>query len=280
MSTKHGSLVGWERFRNPKIHRLLVEQSLAKHGLPTDVVHDLTPKAAFGRACQSMKENRQIDKLKHKGGIFQFQLTKKALLDERIEFDFETIVELDGSTGRISCSDYAIKQQAETLFNDALQHRTPQDVTKMVLHLLDRKCWPFLVEKGCVYFVPDQYTPLLEQVEKFVTDMGGTFRRSPVPRGDSYGDQTAKEACAAYLHGLVNKMRGIVDGFEETTRSDTMLRVAEQVQQIKFEAESYREYTTHTIDTAIADLQRDLIAKVKEVELAKADESNKLAQTS
>jgi hypothetical protein len=49
MSMKHGSLVGWERFRNPKIHRSLVEQSLAKHGLPTEVVHDLTPKAAFGR---------------------------------------------------------------------------------------------------------------------------------------------------------------------------------------------------------------------------------------
>jgi hypothetical protein len=282
MSMKHGSLVGWERFRNPKIHRSLVEQSLAKHGLPTEVVHDLTPKAAFGRACQEMKENRQIDKLKHKGGVFQFQLTKKALLDERIEFDFEAIVELDGASGRITCNDLGIRQRAEVLFNDALAHRTPQDITKMVLKLLTTgcECWPFLVEKGCVYFVPDKHDDMLNKVEKFVTDMGGTFRRSPVPRGDGYGDQTAKEACMAYLHGMLKELREVVDGFDETTRSDTMLRVAERFQELKFKAESYKEYTSHTIETAIEEARKGLIQKVKDVEEAKKDEAQKMAQVS
>jgi hypothetical protein len=136
------------------------------------------------------------------------------------------------------------------------------------------------VEKGCVYFVPEKHADVLDRAEKFVTDMGGCFRRSPVPRGDKYGDQTAKEACMAYLHGMLKDLRELVDGFDETTRPDTMLKVAQRYQELAFKAQSYKEYTSFTIETAIEEAKQALIAKVKEVEVVKQDEAQKLAMTS
>lgn len=280
--SNNGWLIGWERFRSTKIHKDDVIRGLEKYGFPTDVVHDLTPKAAFARAAAQMKENRQIDKLKHSNGTFQFQLTSRTLQDERLEFDFETIIELDGGSGRITCANQAIQLQAELLFQDALAHRTPQDITKMVQKLLTTQAemWPFLVEKGCVYFIPSVYSDTLDRMEKFVTDMGGTFRRSPVPKGDEYGDRTAKEACMAYLSGMLKELREVVDGFDETTRSSTMLNVAKSFQELAFKAQSYKEYTNFTIETAIEEAKQALLAKVKAVEAAKQDEAQKLAQAS
>lgn len=273
----HGWLIGFENFRNKKLHKLQVQQALVNNDLPPESVNDLTLRAAFGRACAEMKENRQIDKLKHKGGVYQFQLTKRALLDERIEFDFETIVTLHGDTGRIECDDPHIKHQAERLLQDALDHRTPQDMTKIIQSLLKGKMWPFLVEKGCVYMLPEQYRELCDKVEKFVFEVGGTFRRAPVPRGDKYGDQTARESFASHINGVVKKFKDLMANFDETTRSSTMIQVAKDFQELVFEAQTYREYTTHAIDTAIAETKQALIDAVKKAEAAKQTEEAKLA---
>jgi hypothetical protein len=279
---KHGELVGFERFRNPKIHIDQVRQGMIDNHLPVDLVLDLTPRMAFTRACALMKENRQIDKLKQKGGWYQFQMTARAFAGDRLDFTFEAMVNLDGSSGAIVCDDKYIEKRAQQLFSDAMQHRTPQDITKIIQKTLTThaEMWPFLIEKGCVYFVPDKFKSVVDCVEGFVHQMGGTFRRSPVPRGDKHGDQTAKEACTGYMLGLIAELREVVKGFDASTTGDRLLRTAERYQQIKFKMDAYREYVNTTAEQELSAATKELIETSKRVEELKEAEKGKLAQAS
>lgn len=260
----HGEIVTWGKFRIAELTIKDVRTALEVNGLPLDVAHDLSNKSAFGRACKDLKKDRQIDKLKHEGGIYSFQLTQRAMQDGKLEFVFETIVTLHGETGKIECENTGIRLLAEELFKQAMIRRTAQDVTRACQKLFATKAelWPINPEKGVAYFVPNSFREFTAKVEGFVSALGGKLSRFPVPRGTPEGDASVKDAFESRMKADIDELTSIVESFDETTRDSTMESIAARYQAVQFKLQTYAEYTSDRVERVLAAAKAKLREKV------------------
>lgn len=237
-----GEIVAWD-LGSTEVSLQSVRDSLNAAGLDPDSVSDMMPRAAFGRACKHLKENRTIDKVSTANGIITFQFTKKELDGDRLEFDYETVVRLDTGTGDIDSDLPELAEKARDLFAHARQTRTNTDITRLVQRLFRVKADLFSISpKGVAYFVPEAHREFTGKVERFLTEMGGRLYRFPVPQGTAEGNLSVKNAVQAGLTELLGELNESVEGWNDTTRKSTMDRAMERWQTIKYKVEAYKTY--------------------------------------
>lgn len=266
-----GEVVSWDMHGTPITHGD-IRQALQDAGLDPDEAQELTNQQAFGRACKDLKKDRAIDKLDIGGGVAKFQLTRKKKNDDTgtIDFDYEAIVVLDCKTGDVSCPESSvIEQQARGLLAFAMQARSAQDVTRLVQRLFAKNADLFqLNSKGCAYFTPIQHRDFTERVEQFLTKLGGTLQRFPVPCGTPQGNASVKEAVQAGLSTLLAELNETVSTWDETTRKSTMEKAAEKYQVIEYKISAYADYLESEQDklkAKLAEAKKELAKKVLEL---------------
>ncbi len=162
-----GEIVTWD-IASTEVAYAEVQESLKAAGLDEAVAADMSIKSAFGRAAKHLKDQRSIDKLEYKGGIARFQLTKKAIKDLRLEFDYEATIELDCDSGSVTCTESPeLAKEAELLLSHARQTRNAADITRMVQRLFTSHAdlYPINPKKGVAYFVPDAHREFTAKVE-------------------------------------------------------------------------------------------------------------------
>lgn len=238
-----GEIVSWDMHGN-EVAYADVRQSLRDAGLEEDEAAELTTQAAFTRACKHLKENRQIDKLKSDHGVISFQFTQKHCEDNEIQFDRECTVEVDVDTGEIRCDEKPeLAEQAKKLLDYAMQTRSPQDITRIVQKLFKNHADLYAINsKGSAYFCPERFRDFSASVDKFITSMGGTMRRFPVPKGTDAGNASVRDAVASGITSLVDELENAVEGWDDKTRESTMENVQKRFEQISFKVDAYAEY--------------------------------------
>jgi hypothetical protein len=238
-----GQIVTWDT-KGSDIPVAKIRTALLAADLP-DVAGDLNNRSAFSRAAKHLKENRSIDKVKDtKDGKVIFQLTKKVVDNDRVDFNYETQVTLDTTNGDIICDDSFIESEARKLFAHAMEVRTASDITRMVQSLFKNNAdlFPINPSKGVAYFVPNVHAEFTAKIATFLADVGGCVWQFPVPKGTPEGNRSVKEAVANGLRAILDELNECVEGWDDTTRSATMARGIKKWTEIKHKAECYAEY--------------------------------------
>jgi hypothetical protein len=238
-----GQIVTWDTKGND-IPVAKIRTALIAAGLP-DVAGDLNNRSAFSRATKHLKENRSIDKVKEtKDGKVIFQLTRKDVINDAVQFLYETQVTLDTATGDILCDDSFIESEARRMFAHAMQVRSASDITRVVQKLFkdNADLFPVNPSKGVAYFVPDKFKDFTAQIATFLNDVGGCVWQFPVPKGTVEGNKSVKEAVASGLRAVLDELNECVESWDDTTRTQTMTRGIKRWQEIKHKAECYAEY--------------------------------------
>jgi hypothetical protein len=262
-----GQIVTWDTKGND-IPVAKIRTALLTAGLP-DVAGDLNNRSAFSRATKHLKENRSIDKVKDtKDGKVIFQLTRKDVIDDKVNFLYETQVTLDTATGDILCDDSFIESEARRMFAHAMEVRSASDITRMVQSLFKNNAdlFPINPSKGVAYFVPDVHAEFTDKVAAFLADVGGCVWQFPVPKGTPEGNKSVKEAVASGLRAILDELNDCVEGWDDTTRESTMTRGVKKWQEIKHKAECYAEY--------LAAEQGELLKQIEVAKLKLVDKVN------
>lgn len=274
--TLHGEVITWNISTN-EVPFATVRNALQKALLDPDIAKEMSNSSAFSRATATLKENRSIDKVKRtKDGKTTFQLTRKALENDRMRFDYEAQVILDNETGDITCTDPEIERQATELVVHAMCHRTAADITRFVQKLFrdNADLFPINPQKGVAYFVPDRFRDFTAKVEQFLGDCGGSIERWPVPAGDSNGDKSVAKAISSGLDAMIQEMDQTIEDWSDTTRKSTMKKTIERVEVIEHKMRAYQDYIgkfSHKLEDAIEKSKSRLLDKVTELQSKTAD---------
>lgn len=253
-----------------------VRNALAVSGLSIDEAPDLHVRNAFIRACKDLQENRIIKKLREDADYVEFQFNNTYRDDtlDVLNYDLETILRLDKTTGKVSYPDTSapitrdndLLDHAQKLILKAVDTRTGRDISSLVQRLFKKNADLFhLRNKGGAYFVPAHHAEFVGRVEDFMARLGYTLSRFPVPKG-TYGDKHVKDAIVDGLERMIKENLETVDGFDPaTTREDTLKRMAERVKAARFKIEAYAEFVGNLLDNGLAELDNRLNAKIDAV---------------
>lgn len=273
-----GEIVTWD-LRSQEIPLATVLQALRDAGLPDDSIGDLRTETAFNRAIKDLREGRAIDKIKtdKNARIVQFQFTRKHLDESRVEIDFRTEAQcyLDLDSGDILCQDSpSIEAHARAMFAHALAHRTTSDVTRLVQRLFEAHAdlFPINPRKGVAYFVPEIHRSFSAQMEDFLSALGGSLLRFPVPSGTDAGNRSVRESVDAGLLAMAEELRVAREAWNESTRHATMDHQLARLQIVQHKAEAYATLLGDRQAQTLALLdahKKELIAKINEISALK-----------
>lgn len=278
-----GEIVTWD-LRSQEIPLATIHDALRDSGLPEDSLGDLRPQTAFQRAVKDLKEGRAIDRVKtdNKSAIVTFQFTRKSL-DEanlQIDFDYEATCTLDTSNGAIDCPNSpAIEAHARAMFAHALNHRTTSDVTRLVQRLFENHADLFAInpKKGVAYFVPEIHRSFSAQMEDFLSALGGSLLRFPVPSGTDAGNRSVRESVDAGLLAMAEELRVAREAWNESTRHATMEHQLQRLQIVQHKAEAYAELLGDRQAQTLALLAQhkaELIQKINEISALKEEKKS------
>lgn len=265
----HGEIITWSPGGSVPYTEVL--SCLRDCDLDEKLARELLPRHGIRRAFKKMDEGRIIRPLEEDEDACHFQFTREYVFSDRVDYDREARLSMDKKTGRITCiekPELAVIAQNE--LTHAVETRTGSDITLIIQKLCERNADLFPIrEQGGCYFVPQAHAQFLEKIERFVKRLGGRIRRYPVPEGTPQGDRSVKEAVSDGLKQVVAEYEQAVEEFDGDTRSSTLERKAEQLQQLKFKAQMYAtmlEEQKAQVEAGIAAVVKKLKAKI----LAKA----------
>jgi hypothetical protein len=258
-----------------------IQDALREAGLPEDSLGDLRPQTAFARAVKDLRENRAIDRVKTdaKSDVITFQFTRKSLdaANVQIDFNYEATCTLDTTTGAIDCPNSpSIEAHARAMFSHALNHRTTSDVTRLVQRLFEQHAdlFPINPKKGVAYFVPEKYRSFSAQMEDFLSALGGSLLRFPVPSGTESGNRSVRESVDAGLLAMAEELKTAREAWNESTRHATMDHQLARLQIVQHKAEAYatllgdRQAQTLAL---LAQHKAELIQKINEISSLKEE---------
>lgn len=257
----HGEIVSWEVTNGMKVRFDDLKAAIAAAGLNPKLVREMHPRNAFARACCDLSERRVIRKLAESTSTLTFQFTREATVDgaagKRFEYDYEATMILHKATGLVECADRPdLAAEATALVKAESEIRYASDITSVAQRAFEQSAdlFPVRAQGGC-YFCPAAFTDLLDRVEHFLSLVGGGLRRFPIMAGSKGGDRSVKESVEDGLAGVIREHVLAIDKFDETTREDTLKKMADRIMATRFKVEAYADF--------LADARAELLTKLE-----------------
>ena len=217
--------------------------ALRDSGLDEGVARELAPRHAFSRACKKLREARIIRQVGEDETTIQFQFTAEKRDGDRFEYELETMLSLQKSTGKVTCELEGLATIAQEELDRCIAARPGGDLTRLIQKLFERQADLFPIrEKGGCYFVPQEHGGFVDKVQGFLGKLNGKMNRFPVPAGTTHGDRSVKDAVASGIAALIEEHRHAVADFGEDTRESTLERAAERIRLTRHKVESYSAY--------------------------------------
>jgi hypothetical protein len=268
-----GEVIAWACPGVCVTHSALVA-ALEAAGLDPGVARELAPRHAFSRACRRLSEQRIIRPVSEDAATIKFQFTQESREGDRYEYRLETTLTLDKQTGAVSCELSGLATLAQEELDRCIAARTGSDVTRVIQKLFERNADLFAIRpQGGCYFTPQRHAAFVDQIQDFLSRVGGRLLRFPVPAGTEEGDRSVTRAVADGLAAVVAEHRAAVAEFGTDTRVETLQRAAEKIRSTRFKLTAYAEYLTgekERLERAVADTERELREKVEGIASAPA----------
>lgn len=259
MQGKHGDIVSWSVRGTYKASRIKI--ALAGSGLNEKECRDLIPRNAFARICKELADQRIIKKLDESPTTINFQFTKEYMAGDRFEYEYETVLTLEKKTGRITCDIRELADKATEAMVEVCEHRTAPDVTRIIQRVFTKNADLFPVrEQGGCYFVPKDFSDILQCVTDFCEKLQIKLGRFPVVAGDPSGDASVRDVVVNGLRGMIEEHREAIEKFDPNTPDAVFERTAMKLKVTKHKLESYSEF----LQSEQEKLEEEL-AKAKEI---------------
>jgi len=237
-----GEIITWST-AGVTIRHLDLVDALRGAGLDEAVARELAPRHAFTRACTKLADDRIIRQVGEDAATITFQFTAEHRDGDRFQYDFETLLTLNKTTGQVGCSLPGLATLAQEELDRCIAVRTGGDVTRVVQKLFERQADLFPIrDQGGAYFVPQDHVGFVDRVQGFVGRLGGQLHRFPIPTGTAHGDKAVKDTVAHGIAALIAEHEAAIAGFGEDTREATLTRMAERIRTTKHKVEAYACY--------------------------------------
>jgi len=251
-----GEIITW-KIQGVAISHADLISGLMASDLESDVARELAPRNAFSRACNKLDSARIIRKVAEDHARITFQFTRETLKEGNFQYHFESLLFLNKFSGEITSDDTELESLARSEFAKCLASRTSNDVTRIVQRLFERHADLFSIrDQGGVYFVPEVHHEFICKIETFVSKLGGSLQRFPVPAGSPQGDRAIQETVAHGLRAIIDDHIAAVNNFGEDTRTETLERASEKIRTTRFKIESYSLYLDKKREDLEASLQQ------------------------
>lgn len=278
-----GEIVTWNA-NGPYAYQDVVD-ALSAAGLDPTVAKQFLPRHAFTRVVRKLANEKAIDVVNETTERVTFQFTAKSMDNDEWKYSKEANVVLHKETGTITCDDdHELQKFTQEQLNKAIDARTSSDISRIVQQLFDNHdadLWP-VRDQGGVYFVPREHVDFTARVEKFLSKLGGSLRRIPVPAGTDTGDRAIQETLADGFNQLIKEHEEAVAGFTVHSRGDAIERAANRIKETRVKIEAYANYLqdkSEALLKAVDDAKKKLAAQVAVITKQK-EENPELTQRS
>jgi len=279
-----GYVITWDVDKSHSV--VAVREALKMAGIDdVQVCADLKLKHAFKRALRKLSKASMIDEVGVEGSKVTFQLTSK-VVDEnnkQLVFNQQAVLTLNLETGEVTCpAQPHVVSEAETMLEFAMDQRTGPDISRYIKRMFENHAdmFPLNPKKGVTYFVPIQHNLFLEQIQRFVTALGGCFPCWPVPMGTEKGNSSVKAAVENGLEAMAAELSQALYTWDNSTREDTKKRMWDKVERLELKLKAYSSYLQDKSSTAydtMRDLRASVVEKVKELETQEDETTAELA---
>jgi hypothetical protein len=271
----HGEIITWN-VQGMKIPHSRLVEALEHCGIETRFVREMVPKNAFLRAARKLANDRIIRRLDEDEAKIRFQFTAEHRASDGFQYERETILTLSKSDGSITCDHAGLLALARAEFDAAFGTRTPSDVSSVINRIFASQADIFSIKQTAgVFFVPQSHAQVVDRVECFVTRLGGTVSRFPVPKGTAQGDASVKASVSNGLQEMIWAHEEAIAEFSVSTRSDTFERTAQRIQVTQHKLLSYAEYLgaeKERLEGLVTDAKERLRRRVIEITAEKQAE--------
>jgi hypothetical protein len=258
-----GEVISWTCPSVTVRYRAVID-ALRESDLDETVARELAPRHAFSRACKKLTRQRIIRQVSEDEDTITFQFTAEKKEGDRFQYELETLLTLNKTTGRVSCSLAGLATLAQEHLDECIASRNGGDITRLIQRLFERQADLFPIrDRGGVYFVPQEHAGFVDSVQSFLGKVNGRLARFPVPAGTPHGDRSVKDAVASGIAELIQEHRAAIEAFGADTRPSTLTRAAERIRLTRHKLEAYKEYLAEERGR----LERDLTLASSELRL-------------
>lgn len=237
-----------------------IKAALLAEGLKPELAREFLPANAFSRAIKKMEEDDRDVVLVNDDpstSTIRFQFTKRYLnsLQKEVDYRKEAFLDLDTSSGRVSCPKHKdLEKLAQELLDKATAERTTNDVSNITKKILVSEAGDLIRFSDGVFFLPEEKQAAGDKVEGFLSRLGCSVSRFPVPMGTKSGDSGVQKGMVDYLHSLIEEHERDVDALNVHTRANHLKDQAQSIQDSRVKIEAYASY--------LADRQQELLDAV------------------
>lgn len=242
--------------------------ALSGAGWESGLAREMLPRDAFARAARQLRQGRLIDVVAETDDSILFQLTRKWSDENEVHFALDTQLTLDKTTGRVTCSDDALRVHAEGLISAHLGKRSRQDVLRILKKVYEGAKADLVVisDAGGVYFVPDYHGQLIDATRKFLAHIDGKLRSEfRVFWGDPEAEQSAAGNVLEHLQGLIAEFRDSCAVLTHESKPFLVDRRTAEVTALRDKLDSYRGLLSAYSDEITSEIdkaERDMLARI------------------
>ena len=155
-----GEIIPWSCPGVSIAHTDLID-ALAAAALDVGVARELAPRHAFARACRKLGERRIIRPVSEDAHLLRFQFTSESRDGDRFQYELETVLTLEKSSGKVSCDLPGLATLAQEQLDECLARRNGGDITRTIQRLFERNADLFPIrDKGGLLLLPRGALPL------------------------------------------------------------------------------------------------------------------------
>lgn len=261
-----GQIVTW---RVPsKVSLDDLRNALTAAALDPDLAGDLHPQHVLSRALRDMKQGRVIAKLQRiDDDHVRFQITRQHVDGAGASYQREAMVQMNINTRAIVADDPAIEKQATELVNEHTAKRLTNDVSRLIQRVYDTHRADLIAirEQGGAYFVPDEHKALVDSTRTLLASIGGKLQSFAVRLGCADTAESVAGALADHLTAMVTELRESCAALNTDSRADVINRRTGRIAELRRRLDCYKGLLgayTGSIDTAIADTEKELLARI------------------
>ena len=276
-----------------------VVAALTAAGLDPKVCRDTLPRHAFARAAHKLAEDGSVDHTRETQDEVGFQFTRKALANDEEgekewQFSKECVIWVNKDTGRVHCqlpkrlehdADATARARelgtkAAKLVRHHMEVKSVTDITSMVRKQFEAQALKStglglcpLPDSDRAYLVLQEEFAFLDQIRRFMKELGGRLNFLPVPGGTREAEQTVADSVAAKFEAMAREHEATVQAFGVGTRQKTIEEQAEYVKQSRSKLKSHLhllgehakllEETIDKCDEVLAERVKELVEERK-----------------
>ena len=250
MTNQYGTVIFSNEIKEKTLNEVRAAARFAE--IDESFVHAIKPRNSFIRSIRELKKRNVIEEqncsevLLHKFGdsveSIQFQFSRCYQEQNGVNYDRAAVVTFDKLTHRIECQNYDLLKLARDLYDESMGKYTVTDLNALVKRVIEKRGAKRLLLRDGVYFVPVQFSHVVEQVRNFFSQLNIAFFQLSV--GDDSGQK------GNILKAAVADIRKTVDSYQaEVTKlkasGDLTPRIAKnRLQELKDELDRYKGIAT------------------------------------